>query len=111
MRSKISLRITMIIQAVFLALITLEFICIWAVTAGVPYILVFAFMGALVICFTPVEIICFVVNLVFFIIDLKCITDRSKFVVPAIVTFLVPIFFVAIKILLYNYSGVLVPIV
>lgn len=111
MRSKISLRITMIIQAVFLALIALEFICIWAVTAGVPYIYAFVLIGLMIILFAPVEIICFLTNLVFLIMDLRHITDRSKLVIPAIITVLMPVFIIAIKILLDNYGSVLVPFV
>ena len=109
--SKISLTITAVIQAAFLVLMALMFLGVWAVTVGVPYILAFVFMGVLLICFLPVELFCFIANLTVLIIDLLKIDNRTKLIIPAVITFVMPVFLIVTKVLLYNYANVLVPIV
>lgn len=108
MESKKYFIITTILQAIFLLLIVLNFLCIWMFAIGVPYTYPFAILGYIFVVFCPVELFCFISNLVFEIKDLKVSRERRPIKIRIILTCVFFAFFCAIKIILSNYANVLV---
>lgn len=111
MKSKKCFIVTTIVQAIFLLLIVLDFLCIWMFANGVPYTYPFAILGNLFVLFCPVELFCFITNLVLEIKDLKVSCERRPIKIRIILTCIFFAFFCAIKIFLYHYGDVLAGVV
>ncbi len=111
MKSKTSFTITTVIQAIYLLFIILNFLCIWMFTIGVPYTFPFASLGCVLIFICPVEVFCFIINLIFVITDMKASYERRPIIVKIILACVLFVFLCLIKIVLYHYGNDLVGVV
>ena len=78
---------------------------------GVPYTYPFAILGHLFIFFCPIEFICFIINLILAITDIKSSGERRQIIVKTVLTCIFFIFLCAVKIFLYYYGCNLVGVV
>lgn len=85
MRVEKALRITIRIQTVFLVLMLLNLVCAWMGMMGVPYLTLLGIWSYMIIFLYPVEIFCFVANLICLIMDAKAPVARSKKIAAAVI--------------------------
>ena len=110
-KSKIIFAITTKIQAIYLFFIILNFLCIWMFAVGIPYTFPFAILGQVLIFFCPVEVFCFIINLIFAILDIKASCERRQIIVKTILVCIFFVFLCLIKIVLYHYGSNLAGVV
>lgn len=111
MKRKIYLMTTTIVQAVYLLWIAFGFFGIWLVTIGAPYPASFAIFGLFLIELCPTGMVCFIVNLIFWIKDIKKSHKRSEIVISGIIIFASLILLCLAKLGLSHYGNTLTPIV
>lgn len=110
MKIKSLMKITFTIQAIYLVLIALDFLCIFLFTKGMQYTYPFAIIGSVLIHFTPIEFVCFFAYLISLYKEKNTASTHYK-VKTGIIISAVLVLLCLLKILLIYYSNVLVGVV